>query len=331
MAAEPLPAAVPVPMAAEPPPGVVPVPMVADPPAVVPMAAEPPVAIPVAADPPAEAIIPMMAADPPAVVPIVIEQDHDGEHASSMLEQLVPELSVRLLGFLDVRDSMQLSTCSTNLQERVCGCKEAWQVISFRPVKDIYRQQISDGQLATLLAKVNAKQVTKELYLCGCHAVRDGHAIKPLRFSRVLEKISLWNTGAKNNMSSFLWVLQTLLPYKFYDLLVEYTLFEKDGANKDEYVDFLWKLREAKQEQAQETLCSTCDQPVMDPSRQVIPNEFGFPETHCKGCSKSFCKQANCSTCFRECEHCHESYCDDCKVVFQVYIVCILLFIESSF
>jgi len=234
------------------------------------------------------------------------------EHGSSMLEQLAPELVVRVLGFMDIRDRVQLAGCNTRLQKRVHqDCPQAWSVITFCNVKGC--QRLTDGHLSKLLTRVNAKEVTTKLNLIGCKEIR-GHGLAPLRFSTVLGTIGLQGTGAKDNLTPFLWILYTMIPFKLYALTVDYKLFEEPS---EELTDFLWKLREAKLQQAQETTCITCEQPVVDTSRQVVPNVFGIPETFCSGCRKPYCKRGSCPMCIRECGYCGESYCENCKIIGQ--------------
>ena len=229
-----------------------------------------------------------------------------------MLEQLAPELMVKILLFMDVPARVQLSRSNTHLQTKVFHeCPQAWQSISFRHVKAEYRDRLSDGDLSKLLKKVNAREVTATLDLCGCKEIR-GPGLTPLRHSRILELLNLQGTMANNNLTPVLWILHTVIQFKFWALHLNYNLFMNPS---DALKDFLWKLRQAKLEQAQETCCSCCQHLVVDMSRQVVPNIYGLPETHCHKCREPFCKTSTCPMGVRECQHCGESYCDTCAIV----------------
>ena len=74
-------------------------------------------------------------------------------------------------------------------------------------------------------------------------------------------------------------------------------------------------LREAKSIQAedQHVRCHSCQLPVVDSSRQLVPNRFGPPVMKCFNCKGDFCRRASCPMDVRECGYCGKSFCQDCK------------------
>jgi len=78
-------------------------------------------------------------------------------------------------------------------------------------------------------------------------------------------------------------------------------------------------LGEAKHFQAKEegTLCSSCQKPVADSSRQIVPSFHGMREMRCLYCHEDFCRRASCPTDVRECEVCLETVCKDCEISAQ--------------
>ena len=239
---------------------------------------------------------------------------------NSMLEHLAPELLVRVLVCLDIRDVVEFAACNPFFFKRIYqDCPQRWHVMSFQQVP--YRERLTDAHLATLLTRVKAKDILQELHLGGCKEIR-GHGLAPIRGSQVLETINLMGTCATKNLTPFLWILQTLVPFKFCNLQVDYSLIRRP-----ELVDFMRKLRESKLEQAHDVTCSACLEPLVDTTtttkRQVIPNMFGTPNLFCTTCHAPFCKRPTCPASIRECGHCGESHCDSCyKMTGRTVVQC---------
>lgn len=79
---------------------------------------------------------------------------------------------------------------------------------------------------------------------------------------------------------------------------------------------FMRRLRSARQKEMIEnqTLCSACQEPVMDPSRQMIPGYNGAPTMRCVKCMKPFCRKPSCPMSVFECG-CACLHCADCNVI----------------
>lgn len=112
------------------------------------------------------------------------------EH-SSLIEQLLPvDLLMRMLGFVNIPDQLQLAACSTMLEKLLFeDCTSLWETIDLS-FHASWEQQgnLTDSVLANLLVKVNARNLTKSLDIRGCRNI-EGRGLKPLRFSRVLEQV----------------------------------------------------------------------------------------------------------------------------------------------
>ena len=241
------------------------------------------------------------------------------EQECSMMELLAPAAMVRLIDCLNIRDRVILASCSTTLSKRVYGeFSASWRVIDFDLVEASNRERLTDTHLANLLTRANTKNVTDFLSLYGCKEIR-GHGLAPIRGSQVLKTVCISGTCATKNLTPFLWILQTLLPFKFCRLQVDYSLFRHPP---QELKDFFRQLRDAKLLNARthETPCSACQQPVAEESQQVIPNKLGMTQLSCTGCHKPFCKRGSCPECVRECNYCGESYCHSCFSRLNVFL-----------
>jgi len=167
------------------------------------------------------------------------------------------------------------------------------------------------------------------IWLDGCKEIR-GHGLASSHsWFASLETVNLYGTCAIQNLTPFLWILQTLVPFKFCNLQVKYSLIRHP-----ELVDFMRKLQESKLEQAHQSRAipvwshwsirrnksfPTCLElttcfvpPVMYPfarnraALQVCANAItAAGESHCNSCYKStgrtviqcgFCGRSHCNT-----------------------------------
>lgn len=161
---------------------------------------------------------------------------------NSTMEQLPTEVLSRLLDFLTIPSRIQLARGNTTLQQRVYReCPLAWETMNF--VSSLsYDQRFSFGdlQLSTLLTRVNAIEVTKNLNLTSCLAIR-GSGLFPLQGSRVLESVELRHTSIGKNPAPSLSFLQTCIPYK----LVHVSL-DDDSLRSDNAKDFMHLFSSSK-------------------------------------------------------------------------------------
>ena len=192
-----------------------------------------------------------------------------------------------------------------------------WSSIDFCVVDAVFRERLTDLHLSKLLTSVNAREATTNLDLSGCQQIR-GSGLAPLRNSRILGTITLLDTAVKDNPTPVQWILRTMFSYNLFVVRV-------DGggrSNPDErIVAFLRNLRDVKAQQAQEnrTLCSTCNSPVLEPSRNIVPTFSGARSMQCFQCDQHFCRRANCPTDVKECQHCGECSCQDCGGRFKCH------------
>jgi hypothetical protein len=177
---------------------------------------------------------------------------------------------------------------------------------------------MTDMDLSRLLTQVNAREVTKKLFLYGCSAIR-GTGLLPLRHSHVLQTINLRKTGVDENPTPFLWNLRPMISHN----LVKVLLSDECKA-QESVLEFMRSLREMRVEQAREqgTQCECCNQPVVEEARQLVPNMHGFPRMQCFWCYKYFCRKGSCSMSMRECHKCGEALCDECEMAFPCDFGC---------
>lgn len=137
----------------------------------------------------------------------------------------------------------------------------------------------------------------------------------PLRHSRVLEGVNLIGTGANENPTPFLWNLRPLIHHKLFCVRLPEACMQNPS---ESILEFMGSLREAKLEQARDqgTRCDCCNAPVMEETRQLVPNKFGVPQMQCFWCYRRFCRRGSCSAGVRECHRCGEAYCEECEVAY---------------
>lgn len=231
-----------------------------------------------------------------------------------MIERLPDELLIEVLDFRDVPSRIHLARGNKALQQRVYrDCSQAWETIDFSELTDKQTESITDAALSILLSRVNAKDVTKHLSLESCSAIR-GNGIIPLQGSRVLESVRLTGALVDKNPAPLLSILQMCIPYKLVFVKLTETAYASDIAK-----EFTRHLRQAKLLQAQDqgTLCARCQEPVADPSQQVVPDIQGLPLHRCLSCSNDFCRGGNCPVNVRECSDCTNTCCSECDDIFQ--------------
>lgn len=242
-------------------------------------------------------------------------------HKSSMMEQLPVDIMTNIVDVLDIPSRVKLARCNQALQQRVYrDCSKAWVRVFFSAMDRTARKRLSDVDLARLLIRFNAREVTRGLSLINCRAIM-GAGLKPLRHSRVLRNIALIGTGAAMNPTPFIWHLRTMLPHE----LSSVVFYNACAANPSHCVlDFMQSLREAVAERAkmEKIRCDCCKQPVADESRQIVPSKFGAPEITCLWCKDSFCGRACCRIGLQECNACGYACCDECSGILRCEFGC---------
>lgn len=241
-------------------------------------------------------------------------------HEMSSLEQVSLDPFTHILEYVNVVDRVKLARSSKALQKRVYQeCRDAWTRIDFyaHGISSTVREQLTDHSLSELLVRVNAKEITRYLNLLECTAVR-GPGLMCLRNSQVLQHVGLVETGADENPAPFLSILRTVVPFRLCSVQVSAALMRNPS---DAVVEFFRSLREVKLEQAisRRTLCDSCNLPVAESSRLIIPNSFGVSLFHCILCNKSLCKRTSCPLGLLECQACGVSHCSECNVSAQCY------------
>lgn len=118
---------------------------------------------------------------------------------SSMIENLPTEIMARILEHSLLHERLILARCSTQLLHLITKeCTELWVRIDLMPLKE-WRTQVelekrnanlTDEMLATLLTRVNAREITRFLSLQSCKRIV-GPGLESLRDSRFLEHITL--------------------------------------------------------------------------------------------------------------------------------------------
>jgi len=163
---------------------------------------------------------------------------------------------------------------------------------------------------------VNDRENTVSLVLEGCRGIL-GLGLAPLENWRALESIDLLGTGADEEPAPFLAILNSMIPHNLFDVRLR-QVSEQTTSGYLPY--FMWNLRNAKQKQMIETraLCSACNLPVMEQSRQMVPSFVGKPTMCCVGCKKNFCQRPSCPMAVFECA-CACLSCVDCDIAAQCH------------
>ena len=192
------------------------------------------------------------------------------------------------------------------------------------------KERFSDLDLSKLLRRIDGREVTTFLCLSGCTAIK-GTGLEPLRNSRVLERVSLINTSVDENPSIVLWIIRSMFAFKLF--VVHLSIDVKENPS---VVDFMRNLRHLRHLEAREnpSPCRSCQQPVTEDSRQIVPRMYGFPLMRCFYCREHFCRRGSCpmesrecsicaSSCCKErdaagqCHYCGYTYCYDCFDMFE--------------
>jgi len=269
--------------------------------------------------------------------------------ADSSIERLPYEIITRTCFFLDLPSRVQVASCSKTLQSLVFGeCFLLWQEIDFEHAPESCGAKIDDFSLWRLLKRVNAKEVTRALSLCGCENITHGFCLRPLEHSRVLERIDLRVGKEHKNQpghscldnEAVLGVLKTILPFKLFDVKFR-TQNNGDYLSVffDKNVDaFLMDLQRSNIQKAydQKIRCTSCSVPVVS-EEDIGTKTEPLMALRCATCNQHFCRHnngncqvtlrkcsgyyckpyglAHCSNCHdtRECEQCLRTCCDFCN------------------
>ena len=241
-------------------------------------------------------------------------RSHHKRATASSLERLPPDIMTNILGFVDLAVRVRLASCSTILRQLVFkDCPALWIKIDFSDVYYSHRLRFTDEMLASLLTRVDARLVTENLSLVDCVKIR-GTGLAPLRYSRVLEYIDVTGCNHQNedDLAATVRILRTMIPYKLFGVI-----FDPEEKHSKAHNRFRRDLRAAKLKQAQDqnVLCSECQYPVSDPSRQLVARETGLPSTRCSGCRSHFCRASSCSVAIFDCAECGDASCEKCDLV----------------
>lgn len=232
-----------------------------------------------------------------------------------MIEELPNDLLSHILVFLQISERLKVARCNQSLQHRLYReCPRAWKSIDVSR-DDTACRHLSDAALTVLLTNVNAREITVVLHLGGCRRIR-GTGLEPLCHSRMLERIYLWGTGAKEIPEPAISVLKTMIPHHLCTVMFSHEPLPE----KDALICFFGKLRHARLQDAMQNKvhCTSCQLPVMEGSRQLVQNVWGI-HILCFGCSKPYCRRASCETDVKECRVCSELFCADCNLAKQCF------------
>lgn len=249
----------------------------------------------------------------------------------SLLERLPPELLTKTLGFVEFTSQWRLASCNKRLMKSITqDCAELWTHIRFASnTTGRELSSLTDTILDTILERVNAKDRTISLDLTGCKNIA-GMGLVSLRRSRVFERVKLDSPWEELNMKAVTWVLETMILHKLFEVHLPMIprrfvfgttandIDRMDQASIDTRASFFAKLRLGKVQQARDerVSCSSCDRPVCEESRQVVPDSAGFP-LYCSACTNRFCRTGSCPVDMKECSWCLETSCGDCNNVHQ--------------
>lgn len=190
----------------------------------------------------------------------------------NMLEALPIDTLSHVLDFLDIPSRVKLARSNLTVQQRVYRERsQAWEKVDLSAMNDEFRVRLTDRDLLILLTRCNAQHVVKELDLSNCVNIL-GNLLAPLANSDVLEVVTLFSTGADNNLAPFYDVLRTCFRRNLKHVFVN--VFS-DNARSRHAAFFLRNLRDAKRSVAS---CSTCcNDPVVDPTMQLVPRTLVSP------------------------------------------------------
>lgn len=214
------------------------------------------------------------------------------EQETDMMEQLPLDVMVRILDYMDIPTRLKLARCSLTLQRRVYrDCSQAWVSIRFWELRSPYLKcllRFTDYHLSRLLVRVNARDVTKNLNLMGCCCIR-GSGLTPLRNSRVLERVNLYDTGADENPTPIVSILQSMVPFKLVDVILSDECMER---SRDVLASFFHSLRRTQLEQAQEIDCTCCKLPIMEEEDSLFPIASVFRRLAVISVNRAFADEA---------------------------------------
>lgn len=254
---------------------------------------------------------------------VVMTRSSQRQADASRMEKVHPDIMVSILQFVTLPDRVRLASCSTLLQTLIYNaCTALWVDIDFEAVED--RQmtlRLTDQMLASLLQRVNAQKVTESLNLRRCVNLR-GMGLKPLRYSRVLERVELLERLDLRcydmDKEIAIRILRTMIPYNLFQVhfFRHYFFTGKKGFSEHTRgtTKFLRDLRAAKLQQAleQNIACSSCQEAVVDKSQQVVTDVTGVPSHKCAECKHHFCRRGSCPVSLKDCYTCLDAHCSDC-------------------
>lgn len=224
---------------------------------------------------------------------------------SGTMEGLPVDALAHVLEFLDIPARIKLARCNRAFERKVYReCLQAWKTIhNFGP----FRERLKDAQLAQLLTRVNARDVTVKLDISSCRNVR-GPGLMPIQNSYVLETVLLTDTGANFDLDPFFSTLEHSIPHKL--AVVKF----RDDGNSPGAIGFVRKLSAARWKRAHEEdiHCVSCREPVAHPSLQLVPDTEGMPIATCVECNNVFCRKGSCPTDVQDCISCKRTLCNDC-------------------
>lgn len=239
--------------------------------------------------------------------------DAAGEHvvALSMLESLPPDVMAKVLEFVNISARVMVARCSKPLQTLVYeDCSVLWMNIHFRNEEKVHVSRLTDDMLAGILTRVKARSVTNVLNLTFCESIT-GSGLAPLRHSKVLKEAILdRECGNIEDESVAVDIFRTMIPFQLSRVVFSKTIPTLARVE----TDFLHDLHVAKQKRVKEKhiLCTSCSEPIVDESRQLVTNATGPPLTCCTSCNKHYCRRGSCPVEVTDCMKCLDAFCEDC-------------------
>ena len=240
----------------------------------------------------------------------------------STMEELPVDLLTRVLEFSELPERLQLARCSAGLLKLITKeCTTLWIKIDFCRDRSFHKKAdaLTDTMLTALLARVNARDVTKCLSLRFCSKIR-GDGLVPLRSSSVLECTDLRTASNTLDMSLTTDILRTMIPHKLFEVKFSSTSLSEERSYASTVATrqrFFRDLRAEKHRQAiqQRVVCSSCQYPVAEEGRQFVPRINGLPCSHCQECLEHFCRKSSCLVAMNDCKMCERTSCNECALV----------------
>lgn len=261
-----------------------------------------------------------LASASPAMV--LVSRSGQKQAAASIIEKLPSDVMVSIMGFVALHVRVRFASCSARLQKLLYqDCVPLWIDINFGDVRDQMKLRLTDEMLASLLTRVNARNITQTLNLVHCQNIR-GTGLEPLSDSRVLEKVYLQQEGGDGMLDESIAVriLRSMVPYKLFHVRFREELLECPNVETNFHrglrivTNFLRDLRAAKLQHARDhkLTCRSCHNVVVEESKKLVTNLTGVPSPSCGVCQHHFCRRGSCSVGLTDCLYCGDSSCADC-------------------